>query len=60
MIRTKTKTARNTRAASRSQPTLVGKCLVVDPRVCHGQLSTEPRMSQLVLDRLHNRKSAIR
>ncbi len=32
-----TKTKRKTRNASR-QPTRVGKHLVVDPRVCHGQL----------------------
>jgi uncharacterized protein (DUF433 family) len=34
----KTKTKRKTRSRNR-QPTLVGKHLVVDPRVCHGELA---------------------
>ena len=34
----KTKTKRKTRSGSR-QPTLVGNHLVVDPRVCHGELT---------------------
>jgi uncharacterized protein (DUF433 family) len=34
----KTKTKRKTKSANR-QPTLVGKHLIVDPRVCHGELT---------------------
>ena len=39
MIHTKPKTARKTKAVTKSQPTFVGKHLVVDPRVCHGELT---------------------
>jgi len=39
MIHTKTKSGRKTRSAPKSQPTFVGKHLVADPRVCHGELT---------------------
>jgi uncharacterized protein (DUF433 family) len=39
MIRTKMKTDRRPRIATKSQPTFVGKHLVADPRVCHGDLT---------------------
>ena len=39
MVREMMKSERRTKAAVKNQPIFVGKCLVVDPRVCHGQLT---------------------
>jgi len=39
MVREATKTERRTGTAVKNQPISVGQWLVVDPRVCHGQLT---------------------
>src|SRR5437879_309048 len=39
MIRAKTKPERKTRSVTKSQPIFVGKHLVADPSVCHGDLT---------------------
>ena len=39
MLRAKAKTDTKTRGPGKHQPTLVGKYLVVDPRVCHGVMT---------------------